>query len=71
MQLNDIRQKLDDLEREQVEQAGSSTQAYQSTQELQNRLQKLENEVQSVQGQLEVVLSSHALLPSLPPLRRF
>ena len=57
-ELNDIRQKLDDLEREQVEQAGSSTQAYQSTQELQNRLQKLENEVQSIQSQLQVANSS-------------
>ena len=55
MQLNDIRMKLEEIERAQIEQAEQSSNAHRNTDELMLAIQSLENNVQSVQNQLELL----------------
>ena len=54
-QLNDIRMKLEEIERAQIEQAEQSSNAHRNTDELMMAIQSLENNVQSVQNQLELL----------------
>jgi hypothetical protein len=53
--LSDIRQKLEELDRVQLEESERASSAYQNTETLQEELMQLDNAAQALQSQIEIL----------------